>query len=74
MEYKIGDMIYLKREPHLGMNYPAPLQECADNRIPVEIAGKWFWDCTYNVKIHWLCYWIFSDEIDIEIWIKCLFI
>lgn len=75
MKYKVGDIVYLAKRPHLGSKYPNLLQECADNETPVKIVNVMETaECCYSVKVYWQTYWIYSDEIADGVWIKCLFI
>lgn len=74
MKHKVGDIIRLTKNPHIGTSYPVLLQECADKGTPLEITGVFeIGGCAYNVKIHWQEYSIYADEVEEEMW-KCLFI
>lgn len=59
-KYQIGDLILLRKEPHIGTTYPTELKEAVEKGEPVEISGA---DGLYKVKVKDFTYSIFDDEI-----------
>lgn len=67
LEYQVGDIILLRKEPHKGTTYPKELKEAAEKNEPVEIikVGRQFSKTAnlYMVKVEGVPLTIFSDEI-----------
>lgn len=59
-KYQIGDLILLRKTPHLGTTYPVELKEIAEKNEPVVISKA---DGFYGVKVGKATYTIFDDEI-----------
>lgn len=59
-KYQIGDLVLLKKKPHLGTTYPVELKEAAEKNEPVVISKV---DGFYGVKVGKATYTIFDDEI-----------
>ena len=59
-KYQVGDLILLRKEPHLGTTYPIELKEAAEKNEPVAISKVGGF---YGVKIGDITYTVFNDEI-----------